>query len=174
MKRLGRGGGGGAWKEDYYIGDIHFRFIRRVLSCMPWIFPHTSVLTLNVHSLPLCVRGTSTLLQTIPVLRVDAGQLPQSEVMVYNCEHPGIVPLQAKVSSSSGSRVIVERVIDSGGGTGAIANYYDVCISNKKNLHNSNKKYFKEMRLVAPHACMHTCRSRGDHTETFPALQFCR
>ena len=128
----GWGGGGGAWEEDYYIGDIHFRFIRRVLSCMPWIFPHTSVLTLNVHSLPPGVWGTSTLLQTIPILCVDAGQLPQSEVMVYNCEHPGIVPLQAKVSSSSGSRVIVERVIDSGGGTGAIANYYDVCIRNKK------------------------------------------
>ena len=92
-----------------------------MLSCTPWIFPHTSVLTLNVHSLPPGVRGTSMLLQIVSVLPVDAGQLPQSEAMAYKCEHPGIVPLQAKVSSSSGSRVIVERVTNSGGGTGAIA-----------------------------------------------------
>ena len=92
-----------------------------MLSWSPRIFPHTSVLTLNVHSLPPGVRGTATLLQIVPLLSIDAGQPPQSEVMVYNCEHPGIVPLQAKVSSSSGSRVIVERVTNSGGGTGAIA-----------------------------------------------------
>lgn len=48
------------------------------------MFPHTSVLTPNVHTRPLAVLGTSTSVQTAVVLCVDVGQPgAQSEEMVY-------------------------------------------------------------------------------------------
>ena len=135
-----------------------------MLSRVPWIFPHTSVLTPNVHTLPPAVLGTSMLLQIISVFCVAAGQSPQVESMVYNSRHPGTVPLHVNVNNSGGPRAIFEREIDAGEGSGPSqcnvhASGKKMCIVARVYTLDSSKIMYLELMFYAScqlhlHACI--------------------